>query len=449
MATIRRLYIFLVCAISLQAVTWAVITLLQNLLPPGPQGSVTATAFQSAIIIVGLPFFLVHWLWAQRLAGQDEEERGTALRRLYLYLMLAAFLFPFVGKAHNLVFTLLRLAFGSPSLGLYPHVSQIETIVNTLVAMAVLAVLWLYHQRIVASDARALPETGNSAVVHRLYILLFSAFGLIIVATSTTLVLGWIMRQLGDRAIAGGMVGSDVASQIAALAVGLPLWLIFWGQAQRLFNGPNEEERQSALRKVYLYIAVFVSILSAVASATWIFAWFLRGLLGLSSMGDLRTPLSIIIVMVMLWAYHSLVLRGDAALAGEAPRQAGVRRLYLYLVAAIGLASFLGGLGGNISVLIRWLANESFGPGLKEQLAWSIAALIAGLPVWLWPWRRLQTTAVAIGIAGTEERQSVVRKIYLYFYLFLATMTALASTVYIAFRLLRLVLNDFSSVNFR
>ncbi|HKZ70332.1 MAG TPA: DUF5671 domain-containing protein, partial [Anaerolineales bacterium] len=79
MATVRRWYIFLVCAISLHSVTWAVIALLRNLLIFGSEAPVGVIAFEIAVIIIGLPLFLVHWLWAQQLVGRDRDERESAL----------------------------------------------------------------------------------------------------------------------------------------------------------------------------------------------------------------------------------------------------------------------------------------------------------------------------------------------------------------------------------
>ncbi len=433
MATIRRLYIYLVCAVALQVLGWDLILMLQTLLPPGPQGSIATIAMQCAVVIVGLPIFLAHWLWAQRLASRETEERGSTLRRLYLYSMLAVFLFGIIGETTDLVMALVWRALGSPG-SFTGVVSAEETAVNALIALAILPVLWFYHQRIVAADARAIPETGNSAVVRRLYILVFAVFGLARAATAAIELLRWLMGLL--------ISPSWGARQIAAFIVSVAVWVIFWTQAQRLFRGSEGEERESALRKAYLYLVVFIAILSAVSVATMLLQGALRGLLGLPVVGNLQEPLSVIIVAVVVWAYHALVLRDDATLADAGPRQRGVRRVYLYLMAGIGLAAFLGGLGGTISVIIRSLAGETFGPALKDQLAWFIAAIIAGLPVWLLPWRQLQTAAVATGTAGAEERQSVVRKVYLYLFLFVATMTALGSLVYIVAQFLRLILGD-------
>jgi hypothetical protein len=295
--------------------------------------------------------------------------------------------------------------------------------------------LWFYHWRIARADAQAIPETDNAATVRRWYVLGFSAAGVTLTTLGLIHLLRWILFQFGNQSLISGATPAGLTGPVAELIIGVPLWWIFWRWAQTLFHGPSVEERESALRKFYLYVAVFVAVLTTVTNAALILAGLFRRMLSLPPQGDLREPLPIVVGMVILWAYHAYALRADGALVREAPRQAGLRRLYLYLVAAVGLAAFLIGLGGDFSVLIRTF-SQHFISDLKEELAWFTAALVAGLPVWLWPWRQAQTPAVASGPAGAEERRSLVRKIYLYFYLFVATMAVLTSAVYIVYRLL-------------
>lgn len=146
--------------------------------------------------------------------------------------------------------------------------------------------------------------------------------------------------------------------------------------------------------------------------------------------------------MVVLWIYHSRVLKSDIKVAEEVERQAGLRRLYYYLIAAIGLSAFLVGISGILSVLIRSLDQAAFSIGLRQQLSWFAAILIAGLPVWYIPWNQAQVRARAVGSGGVSERRSVVRKIYLYFFLFVATITILSSLVYIVFRMISMILGE-------
>ena len=438
MFTVRNWYIYLVSAISLQSVTWAMIALSRNLLvfDLNPR----SVAFQIAVIIIGLPFYLAHWLWGQRIANGAVDERGALLRRFYLYGSMAGFLGPWTANAFDLITRLLSSTNQYQSYE-YEHLSAGKAAIFHLVAMIVLGALWYYHQRVAGEDARVIPETGASATVRRLYILGFSAAGLTLTTLTVIHLLRWVMLEIGSAPIRGNNLEVLLAHETARLIIGVSLWLIFWRWAQQLFDGPSEEERLSTLRKFYLYGAVLIGALGVVFNATIILAGVLRRLLDLAPQGDIRQPLPVIIGAAVLWAYHAFVLRDDMKRAEEAPRQAGVRRLYLYLIAAVGLAALLGGLSGTISVILRSL-DESFGTGLRNEFAGFTAAIIAGLPVWIIPWRLAQTSAQAEGVGGADARRSVVRKIYLYFFLFIAIMTMLSSAVYIVFRILSTILGE-------
>lgn len=433
MTTVRRWYIYLVSAISLQATTWAVIALLRNMfisrLDPPP----TAIAFPIAVILIGLPLFLAHWLWGQRLAGRATEERGAALRRLYLYGTMAAFLAPFAANAFDLIGTLLR---AESTIYRQPYrLTAGDAVIYHMLALFILGLLYFYHRWVTSEDSKAIPEIGGAATVRRLYVLGLGGAGLTMTLISVILLLRWILFQFGGDVIRSSSLDVVLTTEIVRLIVGVPLWLIFWRWAQRLFDGPSEEERRSALRKFYLYGMVFVGAMGAVANGAGILAGLFRWLLGLAPEGDIRMPLSVIVGMGVLWAYHALVIRDDAEKAGEAARQARVRWIYLYLVAGIGLAALLAGLSGDASVIIRAL-GKGFGSGLREELAWFTAAIVAGLPVWIMPWRQAQTRAILPGPAGAGARDSMSRKIYLYLFLFAATMTVLSGLVFILFEIL-------------
>jgi hypothetical protein len=381
MSTVRNWYIYLVSAISLQAVTWSTIDLLRNLLLYGADP--LAVALQLAVIIIGLPVFLVHWLWAHRLAKKTVEEQGGILRRLYLYGISASFL----GSTIPNIFDLLRTLISSNQATLYISygynaLSAGDKIIFHSIAILVLGALWFYHQFVIREDSRVVPETDDSATIRRLYVLGFSAAGLMMTAHATIQVIRWIMITVGRGAIGDSWFSGTLAAEISRLLVGITLCVVFWPWVQRLFNSYNEEEQDSTLRKIYLCSIVFFAAIDAVAQTSGILASLIRHSLGVSStsQGEISQPLPIIIAMGVLWAYHAYVLQRDAQKTGETKRQAGVRRLYNYLIAAVGLAALLVGLGGEISVLLRTL-GRSFGEGLKVEFSWYTAATLAGLPV--------------------------------------------------------------------
>ncbi|MBI3741336.1 MAG: DUF3842 family protein [Chloroflexi bacterium] len=438
MVNVRRVYVYLVCLISLQTVTWALINLLRDLLTPA--SARTELALPIALIVIGLPLYLAHWIWAQRSASKDVEERGAVLRRAYLYTTLALLLLPALVNLNDLILTSLRVIFQIPIPRGFsstpPNPATILT--NDITSIVILALVFAYHQWTTFRDARVAPETETAGAIKRFYILLMSAIGLSVTAFDAINLLRWLLYQFGAANAPGASV---LVELIASLVVWLPVWVVFWLWAQNLFRVDNLEERESVSRKVYLYLAVFIGILTAVSMATTLLAGFLRALLALRPSGDFRDPLSILIGAGLVWGYHSFILRRDAARAVEAPRQAGIRRLYLYLIAGVGLTAFLIGTSGIISVIIRAVA-ASFNSDLREQFAWFTAALLAGIFVWIVPWRRSQNIALETESSGREERRSIVRKIYLYVFLFGATMVVLFSAVYIVFRLLSVALGE-------
>ncbi|MEW5960658.1 MAG: DUF5671 domain-containing protein, partial [Chloroflexota bacterium] len=181
MLTIRRIYLYLVAAISLTGVTWAVIGLLRLIFSEGiGPGQITGLATWLAVIIVGLPIFLFHWLLAQRLAAKDNGERGSMIRRVYLYGLMAAGAAPVIGNIYRLVDNGLLALLGGTRPDYYPYDL---TTPEHLAAIVIWGVVWVYLWRQVGEDNRRL--TGDSAAagselsgVRRLYRLAFALAGL-------------------------------------------------------------------------------------------------------------------------------------------------------------------------------------------------------------------------------------------------------------------------------
>ncbi|WP_322815585.1 DUF5671 domain-containing protein, partial [Chloroflexus sp.] len=85
MIAVRRWYLFVSATIGLQGFTWSLIWLLYGILVTYEQPVIEATALQLAALLVCLPLWLGHWLWGERLARRDRDERASAIRKLYLY----------------------------------------------------------------------------------------------------------------------------------------------------------------------------------------------------------------------------------------------------------------------------------------------------------------------------------------------------------------------------
>jgi uncharacterized membrane protein len=96
MKSIRRLYFYLVALISIEVVLWGLVGLLRSIVDETISGGADALAQALALILVGVPIFLVHWLWAQRAAARDEEEKTATLRAVFFYAILLGTLIPVV-----------------------------------------------------------------------------------------------------------------------------------------------------------------------------------------------------------------------------------------------------------------------------------------------------------------------------------------------------------------
>src|SRR5438105_4434776 len=85
--SIRRIYAYLLAFAGLAMLSIAAASLLQVLVDVALQSPLTAAqqyvrdtvALNGAAALVGLPVWLVHWLWIQRTARADPGERASTL----------------------------------------------------------------------------------------------------------------------------------------------------------------------------------------------------------------------------------------------------------------------------------------------------------------------------------------------------------------------------------
>jgi hypothetical protein len=263
MLTVRRIYLYLVAAISLVAITWAVIGLARLILSEGiGQGQIIGLASLLAVIIVGLPIFLFHWLMAQRLAASSEEEQHSPIRQLYFYIIMAAGAAPIISNLYRLVDNALVAIVGGTLPGYYPYNLTIPEHVVTILTWAV---VWLYNWRL----ARPLSNRQSSSVlvinlsIRRLYLLGFALGGLVMVAWGA---IGLIQTLMQFSTLV--VWQTPIANYSAQLLVGVVVWAGHWMILQGNFADGHPVEERSVLRKVYLYLAVFVYSVMALASGT-------------------------------------------------------------------------------------------------------------------------------------------------------------------------------------
>jgi hypothetical protein len=157
---------------------------------------------------------------------------------------------------------------------------------------------------------------------------------------------------------------------------------------------------------------------------------------------DIGGPLSVGVPLGAIWAYYGHWLNQHIAAVNDQVRAAGMRRLYHYILSAIGLVVSFVGVGTLFNFFIDLITRESLlvSEGTRVALATSIASLVVGLPVWLLNWRPMQGEALLENEIGDHARRSVIRKFYLYLVLFVAVIGGMATAVALVYQLIRVVL---------
>jgi len=473
--TVRRAYLYLAAGVSGQAVAWAVIVLLRGLCTAG-RANTEAIAFGAAMAIVATPIYLAHWLLVQRGAddgaatAQAARAREIIMRAAYLFGMIALFLIPAMASAFDAMSLLLDRVLGGPMVSLIEsveafgvpavdasatsvdlirtgtmagaevaaatHPSTAAALAQSLVILLVLALAIAYHARLVAGEAGAIAASSPAAAIRRIFVLGFSLLGLTLAAVAAVQLIRWILLQsVGPNVeVVNGAI--TAVRESSRLLVGLAAWLVFWSLAQRLARDGGADERRSALRSLYVYGVLFVSVVAFLAPTAMIVAGLFRAGLGLPQQGNIAGPLPVMLITAVLWAYHARVLRDDARREPFRPRQAAIRRVYVYLLSFVGLLALVASLASLVQVVAWWLVEGDLHEGLMDQLIWSAAIALTSLPLWAGAWRRAQLEASRPGEPGRNERTSTPRRLYVAFFLFLSTVLFLTGAVYVVFRVI-------------
>ena len=442
MKSIRRLYFYLVAFISIEIVLWGLVSLLRSIVDERVSGGADALAQALALILVGVPIFLIHWLWAQRASARDEEEKTATLRAVFLYAILLATLIPVV---QNLLSFIDRSFVQIAGLGVsraFRAFSE-QTLADNLIAIVMNGIVAAYFWNILRNEWATLSDKENFADVRRVYRYIWMLYGLLMTVFGAQQILRFIFYLPGDVL---GELGREMAiNGLALLFVGTPVWIYSWRVIQDSLTDPAE--MGSTLRLGILYLLALGGVITVITTAWVIVNTILLRLLGQEmTLGDLTQriggPISIGVPLGAVWAYYGYWLNRHIEAVGDAVRQASMKRLYNYILAFIGLVvAFVG-----VATLFSFIINMLTGSGIvlsdtfRSNLAASISSLIVGLPLWLAKWRPMQAEAMAPGEMGDHARRSVLRKTYIYLALFASVIGGMATAVGLVYQLIRIVL---------
>ncbi|MEW5941442.1 MAG: DUF5671 domain-containing protein, partial [Chloroflexota bacterium] len=257
MRTVRRLYFYLVAFITLEVVMWGLIGLLRGILSPVITGSGDALASSLALILVGVPIFLLHWLSAQRSAASDQEEHASTLRAVFLYGVLLSTLIPVTQNALALLDRTLVTSAGMDS---YRSVlGGGQTWSDNLIAILLNGMAAWYFISIVRGDWKTLVNKDNFADVRRVYRYVWHLYGLLMTVFGVQQVIRFALYVPSETL---GQISRDLfLNGLSLLIVGVPIWFVSWRVCQT--DARESGAQNNNLRFGVLYLLSFAGVAAA------------------------------------------------------------------------------------------------------------------------------------------------------------------------------------------
>ena len=274
-------------------------------------------------------------------------------------------------------------------------------------------------------------------ILRRLFLYLVSAAGLGLLTAG--------LASLGSTVLLfvfNNQYAQDSRTQLAIFTamtlVALPVWgIAFWFAHRFAMRDPNE--RASAIRHLYLYLACAVGAIGAMIALAFTTADLLRPLIDTcaaipadpafkgaggpvfcaANRDWLATSQAawVAVVFFAIWAFHFPIAARDRAAVGEAGASATLRRWYMYVVLLVGLLFTLNGAAGLLEV--AWLKAWHSSLGDSRYLGDPAGLLVAGALVWGFHARTVARDHVA------DDRHSTLRALQGFIVVGVSIVTAL------------------------
>ncbi len=318
---VRRLYRYLALLYWLVLAGVGVQRILEyllRLLYPPLRPDLALLSSGLALLLVGVPLWLLSgWIISRSL--DEAGERRSLLRWVVLHALVLVgavvglFFMVVVGQ---IVLEQILSRFALPE-------ELIEQIAIPLSTAIPFGLVWLYYSRPLDEEkayVSGLPEveTYRFLLLRRIKAYLMTLFGLALVLMGLQILLNGLL----DLALPGGedwepALKEGISFGIAALIIGLPVWILNWRPLERESTAEGEtgdEARRSVIRRGYLYLALFAGVMGVMFSTGALIYQLLRALLG-ESLPDLLfqalAQLKTMLVFAALLVYHAWVLRRD------------------------------------------------------------------------------------------------------------------------------------------
>ncbi len=285
---------------------------------------------------MGTPLWFFSWRIAQK-SLNDPQEQESLIREVVLssvkFIAQVITLFSAGAILEIILRALLREGFIFANL--------IDDLRDPLPILIPLGVVWFYFATILRRSTPNEQQTG----VRRLSTYTFALLGLIVSFAGMQEFLDFIIDFMVNQKPWSAIFIADLSIALAMLIIGLPVWIINWRKANKPTGADDElgdPAQRSIVRKIYLYLILFIGVMGVMISAGVLIFHLLQALLGDPDDDLLQITLDLISILglffLTIW-YHGQVLRSDGRLFSQAQDAQFADFPVLVLVSELGALS--------------------------------------------------------------------------------------------------------------
>ena len=254
-------------------------------------------------------------------------------------------------------------------------------------------------------------------------------FYLIAIISAETLIWGItnLLRSISDNN--PGDQSNILSTGLAQILVSIPIFLIHWLVVQKDAR-ESEEEKSSVVRATFLYgimLAVLIPVIQNImALVNRLINQGAQIELTRALIGGAQTPVDNIIailVNLVFAVYFLRVLGNDWHSSTDTLNLKTILRTYQYLWMLYGLGLMV--IGTQMLINFILLQQDTHLGTDNGQFTNSITLLLAGVPLWVYWWRNIQSS-----IHDNSERQSILRIVIMYM---ITLSAAVVFTIYFGF----------------
>ncbi|MRS03810.1 hypothetical protein EG832_11410, partial [bacterium] len=178
-------------------------------------------------------------------------------------------------------------------------------------------VVWIYYGRALKGHFTANPDIVIRDSLQRLYHSILALAGNSAVFYGVWLLLRLIADLLTGQDILSVSTRNTLSEGVALLAVSLPIWLKSWPFLQKAVNGFDERAdhaRQFVIRKAFLYLIIFASVVGLMAAGGLLAYQLINSALGnpFDNLAQFVVRKLFLIGLITVWLiYHLRVLQSD------------------------------------------------------------------------------------------------------------------------------------------